>query len=132
MIQYRVFVTNSFEKTLLKIKGIEKERINIIKNQILNNPFSGKPLGYNFFREKKLGGNRIYYLIYPEEKIVLVIAYSNKKDQQETINKIKSSLDLYKNEINKLIISILLFCRVLYQLNFLLFDVLNHDQFQQN
>ena len=58
-------------------------------------PHLGKPLGYIFFREKKLNGTRIYYLVYEEFVIVLMVAVSDKKTQQDTIEDIKRRLDEY-------------------------------------
>jgi len=52
-------------------------------------------LGYIFFREKKLNENRIYYLVYEEFVIVLMVAVSDKKTQQDTIDDIKRRLDEY-------------------------------------
>lgn len=69
------------------------------------NPFVGKPLGYTFFREKKLGKHRLYYLIYEEYVAVFVVALSDKKTQQKSIEAIKSVLPQYYAEIQKLIFS---------------------------
>lgn len=52
-------------------------------------------MGYIFFREKKLNGNRIYYLVYEEFVIVLMVAVSDKRTQQGTIDDIKRRLDEY-------------------------------------
>ena len=61
----------------------------------------GKPLGYPFFREKKMGKYRIYFLVYGDINAVLLITISDKKAQQEIIDKIKSELDFYKEVIRK-------------------------------
>ena len=52
-------------------------------------------MGYIFFREKKLNSHRIYYLVYEEFVIVLMVAVSDKKTQQATIDDIKQRLDEY-------------------------------------
>ena len=55
----------------------------------------GDSLGYRFFREKRVGGKRVYYLVYEDLKAVLMVAISDKKTQQETIDEIKSRLQDY-------------------------------------
>lgn len=99
---YRVFTAESFEKDLEKHPHL-KERVVNIKFQLIKNPYVGKPLSYKWFREKKLNGHRIYYLIYEDLKSVYVIALSDKKDQQKTINTIKLFLHKYRIELQNLI-----------------------------
>ena len=59
-----------------------------------------------FFREKKLNGTRVYYLVYEGFVMVLMVAVSDKKTQQATIDAIKERLDSYyayvKNTLRKL------------------------------
>ena len=61
----------------------------------------GKPLGYDFLREKKISGKRIYFLVYEEVVIILLIGVSSKKNQEEVIIKIKSLLTEYKNLVKE-------------------------------
>ena len=50
---YKIFTTEEFDKKFRKLdKQLQREIDNEIE-QLQNNPFSGKPLGYPFFREKK-------------------------------------------------------------------------------
>ena len=69
--------------------------------ELKHNPNTGKPLGYPFFREKKMGKYRLYFLIYDDVDTVLLITISDKKAQQDTIDKIKSQLDQYRELIRK-------------------------------
>lgn len=69
--------------------------------QLKINLYVGRPLGYKFFREKRVEKYRFYYLIYEELVVVFVIAISDKKDQQSTINKIKSLIPYYREEIKR-------------------------------
>src|SRR3989338_3801551 len=94
---YAVFRTERFDKELSKRFSKEEQREveNLEKNQIVKNPYVGDPLGYTFFREKKVGGKRVYYLIYDDLKAVLMAGVSDKKTQQETIDEIKSRLKEY-------------------------------------
>ncbi len=96
-----VFSTKEFD-TWEKIlsKSYEKEIRNII-DELKQTWNTGKPLGFTFFREKKFDKYRVYFLIYEEINTVLLITISDKKAQQETINRIKKHLDYYKEIIKK-------------------------------
>ncbi|MBI4117026.1 hypothetical protein HY449_04760 [Candidatus Pacearchaeota archaeon] len=66
-------------------------------------PFSGKPLGYKFFREKKFNGKRLLFLVYEEHKSVFLITITDKKAQQHEIDLIKANLDVYRNELENIL-----------------------------
>ena len=97
---YEIYATETFLDDYNRLANAEKERINKIKEQLKINPYVGKPLGYRFFREKKLNGNRIYYIIFEDVIVVLLVAYSDKKTQQATIDTIKKAYDIYRKEIS--------------------------------
>jgi hypothetical protein len=61
----------------------------------------GKLLGRDYFREKKFGEKRLYFLVYRQSMVVFAIAISNKKTQQETINHILSKIKEYEKFIVK-------------------------------
>lgn len=63
----------------------------------------GDPLKYPFFREKKVGGKRVYFLIYSDIRAVLMVGISDKKEQQETIDDIKGRLEEYHEVIKEAI-----------------------------
>ncbi len=94
---FRVFKSPGFEKKASKIltrselleleKLIEKMKLGII---------TGKTITYDFPKEKKIGGKKIYFLVYANIKIVLLVSASNKKYQQETIDEIKLLLPEFK------------------------------------
>ncbi|MDO8634490.1 MAG: hypothetical protein Q7K34_04335 [archaeon] len=69
--------------------------------QLKTKPYAGKPLGFGFFREKKIGGKRLYFLIYEEFVAVFVVAFGGKKTQQETINEIKNKLPDYLKSVKQ-------------------------------
>ena len=56
----------------------------------------GKPISYDFFREKKIGDKRIYFLVYKDFALILLVGSSDKKMQQETIDEIKCLLPEFK------------------------------------
>ena len=96
---YTVYQSENFKKELASFAQEFHHWVGHIENQLLLNPYVGKPLGKKWFREKKHGKYRIYYLIYEEVHIVYFIAISEKKDQEKVIKTIISLLEQYKNEI---------------------------------
>ena len=98
---YRVLKTTVFERKFSRLPPDVQRAIEKIKDKLKENPFSGKPLRYDFFREKKLGKFRIYYLIYEEFLILYMITISEKKDQQIAINTVMQFLDIYKKEVEE-------------------------------
>jgi len=99
---YDIFITRDFYNKFYKLdKSIQKKIVKSI-NQLRNNPFSGKPLSYKFFREKKIKNYRFYYFVYEEYVVVFIVDISTKKNQKQTIHKIKALLPHYHDEIEKL------------------------------
>lgn len=98
---YRIFTTEEFNKDFSKLDKPEKIRIQKILKQLKEQGEDvGKPLsGLSFFREKKFDGKRLYYLVYKNMLIILVLAISDKKAQQATINKILLDLAEYQHYI---------------------------------
>ncbi|HSU72590.1 MAG TPA: hypothetical protein VLJ21_01960, partial [Candidatus Binatia bacterium] len=94
---YAVFRTERFDKELLKQLSREEQRKveRLEQQQLTVNPYAGDPLGNRFFREKKLGVKRAYYLVYEDLRAVLLVAISDKKTQQETIDEIRTHLADY-------------------------------------
>jgi len=94
---FRVFTTKEFEDDFNKLDRSEKKSIRKIIQQLKTQGDNvGKPLGRLYFREKKFKGKRLYFLIYKQFMIILAVGISNKKVQQETINKILSEIKEYK------------------------------------
>ncbi len=100
---YRVYRTETFDKLVKKLSKEEQKQITRIENQLKANPFVGKPLGHRFFREKKIAGKRIYYLIYKDMVLVLLVGLSDKKTQQATITEIKDKLPEYYMAIKEIL-----------------------------
>lgn len=57
------------------------------------------PLGYKFFREKRFDGKRLYYRVYDDCVLILIVAISDKKTQQSTTNAIKQAFEIYRKEV---------------------------------
>ncbi len=97
-----VIGTETYLEEIGKWSKFEQEVAAKIPAHLAENPYVGKPLGYLFLREKKIEGKRVYYLIYEEFNLVLLVATSEKKDQQSTINHIKRGLDEFKEVAQKI------------------------------
>ena len=65
--------------------------INKIKKK-LEDSATGKPLGFDWFREKKYKNKRLYFLVDEQNKKILLVAFASKKDQQKTIDFVKENM----------------------------------------
>ena len=100
---FKVYRTNEFERLMNKLLTKEEEkRIGKIESEISEKGFTGKPLGYNFLREKRINGKREYFLVYEEFNSALMVSISDKKTQQETIDKIEEYLSEFKRLMKEL------------------------------
>ena len=100
---FRVFRSDWYGKKLGKLSNQEQKRVMNFEQSLKQNPSQGRPLGYDFFSEKKFNGKRLYFLVYNSHEVVFLITISDKKTQQQVIDIIKSNLDLYKEELNKIL-----------------------------
>ncbi len=101
---FKVIGTKTYLRELKKLDKIYKNIAKKVPLNLKENPYSGKPLNYAFLREKKIKEKRIYYIIYDDLKLILLVAISGKKDQQATINFIKKQLKNFRKiaeEISK-------------------------------
>ena len=103
MKKYKVFRSVGFQEEIAKYDKSIQDRVDKIEDELVENPYSGKPLGIRWFREKRYENYRIYYLIYDDLESVFMVGISDKKDQQKVINTIKLLLDLFKRELGNLI-----------------------------
>jgi hypothetical protein len=103
---FKVYLLPEFKKRAQKLLSkkelLELENI-IIKELSKKGDKVGKPLSFPFIREKKLSGKRIYYLVYKDIAIILLIDVSDKKNQKKVIEEIKKRLDEYRDYIYSLI-----------------------------
>jgi hypothetical protein len=97
---FDIYFFPTFEKHARKIlTPHERDLIDIYieKNLLESGDKAGDQLSYDFFREFKIKGKRVYFLVYKDIAIILLVSSSkNKKDQQNVINKIKENLELYR------------------------------------
>ncbi|MBI2583225.1 MAG: hypothetical protein HYW25_01030 [Candidatus Aenigmarchaeota archaeon] len=99
----RVFRSEWYDRKLRKLDKSEIARIEKFEQHLKSEPFSGKPLGYRFFREKKFDGRRLLFLVYEEHFVVFLVTITDKKAQQRDIDFIVSNLKVYKEEIDKIL-----------------------------
>ena len=102
MKAYKVYRSKTFEDKLKDMPKSFKEWVEKIEYQLVSNPYSGKPLGVDWLREKKYEKFRVYYLVYDDFISVFMVNISEKKDQQKVINTIKLFLSVYKEELEEL------------------------------
>ena len=100
---YRVFRSQHYKIKLFNLDKSEQDRVMKFEQNLKEQPFSGKPLGYKFFREKKFDGKRILFLVYEEDKCVFLVTITDKRAQQYEIDLIKANLDVYKNELMEIL-----------------------------
>jgi len=98
----KVFETEYFSRLYETLSEKEKEWIKKIIDQLKNNAKVGKPLRFDWFREKKFEGNRLFYFVYVDLNKVLLVAYGKKNDQQKIIDEIVRNKDKYKKLVKKL------------------------------
>ncbi len=102
MKKYVIYRTPIFSRKYDNLSEDFKKQIDKIEEQLVGNPYVGKPLGMKWFREKKLENYRMYYLIYEDLSAVYIITLSGKKDQQKVINTINYFLEKYREDIKEL------------------------------
>ena len=100
-MKFSVYRTKTFDKEFDKLPVAEQREIEKFEKKLVENPFIGKPLGFVFFREKRLNSRRVYYLIYEELVVVLMVGTSDKRTQQATIDAIKSKLNEFYNYVKE-------------------------------
>ena len=99
---FTVIGTDTYNNELSKWSKADRTIAEKIPKKLAESPLSGDSLGYKFLREKRVGEKRVYYLIYVDLKLVLLVATSGKKDQQDTIDHIKDQLDEYRKVAEKI------------------------------
>ncbi|MDP3992101.1 MAG: hypothetical protein Q8P79_01165 [Nanoarchaeota archaeon] len=102
-MSFRVFRSQHYKIKLFNLDKSEQDKVMKFEQKLKEQPFSGKPLGYRFFREKKFNGKRVLFLVYEEHKCVFLVTITDKKAQQHEIDLIKANLDAYKNELKKIL-----------------------------
>ena len=90
-----VYETETFSKLYTASEKSEQQWIDKIKYQLAEKLNTGKPLKYDWFREKKLGNKRLFYLINAKTKKAALVAFGTKKEQQKIIDHILDNKERY-------------------------------------
>ncbi len=102
-MDYKIYTTEKFDREFEKLSKEEQKRINKIFLQLKENPWVGDQLQIKSLREKRLTKKRIYYIVFDDLKCVLVVAISDKKTQQDTIDYILRDIEKYKIYLENLL-----------------------------
>jgi mRNA-degrading endonuclease RelE of RelBE toxin-antitoxin system len=100
---YAIKATDYFKRSFYRL--IPKNKQADMRRRILKlryAPYVGRPLGFMFLRELKLGKFRVYYLVQEQEILVILVDVSDKKDQKETINSIKRDINFIEESVKNL------------------------------
>ena len=103
MGKYAVYHSERFDKELSKFDWDFQTYVDKIEEQLTDNPYLGKPLEAKWFREKKHGKQRIYFVVYEEFSSVFMVAISEKKDQKKVIATVKLMSNFFKDELRKMV-----------------------------
>jgi hypothetical protein len=90
-----VYETEAFSELCDSCEPVENEWIEKVKDQLAGNLRVGKPLRFDWFREKKLGDKRLYYLINESTKKAIIVAFGTKKEQQKIITHVLANKERY-------------------------------------
>ena len=101
MERYETFTTETFDKIFAALDKTEQNWIIKTREKLEENP-TGKPLTFNWFREKKYLNKRLYYLIDKDTKKILFISFAPKKEQQSLINFVKLNMPELLNYLRNL------------------------------
>lgn len=96
MEEFEVFGTDELTRQVSGLEKREQEWIRKIMKQLKVNPFSGKPLRFEWFREKKFENKRLYFVVAKEKKSVLLVAFGDKKEQQKIIDTFWVNREIYQ------------------------------------
>lgn len=99
---YQIHRVARYVKELGKLDGHYHSFISAFEQKLKEEPFSGKPLSFEFLREKKFDDKRLLYIVYPDLKKILFVAITDKRNQQEAIDFIKAHFKEYLQRVEKL------------------------------
>ena len=92
-----VIKSDAFHVIFNSFADYEKGRIRKFLIQIVEHGNQvGQPIRFEFFREKKFNGKRMYFLVYNEWNAILLVTFSDKKEQPKVITEIILQLPYYK------------------------------------
>lgn len=97
---YRLAYFPTYVDKRMQLSSAKRSRTQDIEDA-LEQTITGRPLRYPFFREKRLNGERLLFLIYEEEKVVLFVTITDKRTQQHDINYALGRLEQFRRFISR-------------------------------
>ena len=98
----RTFRTKPFQKATQKIFSHEQqEQLRTFEKDLIAGEQRGKPLGPYWLREARIQAKRAYYVTQPGG--AMFIGASKKKQQQETIDRLRERLDAFRDALRDLL-----------------------------
>ena len=94
-----VYETETFSHVVASCDKTEQDWIEKMRDQLKENLHVGKPLRFEWFREKRFGGKRLYYIINEKTRKAILLAFGNKKEQQLIIDQIMDNMESFKKMI---------------------------------
>lgn len=91
----KIFETEVFSKLCSDSDKTIQLWVEKVKDQLSENLFVGKPLHFEWFREKKFGPWRIFYIINKTHNMALLVSLGTKKEQQKIIDHIITNKEYY-------------------------------------
>lgn len=88
-----------FAKVYSQCEKAEQNWIDKMRDQLAQDLHVGKPLRYDWFREKKFRNKRLFYVVNEMTKKVLLITIGDKKEQQAIINHVVANKEIYLKRI---------------------------------
>lgn len=74
---FEIRKTDTFSEIFAVLEKREQEWIEKIVEKLKTNPFSGKPIRFEWFREKKFEDKRLYFFVSNPKKRILIIAFGD-------------------------------------------------------
>lgn len=90
-----IYETETFTKLYDAAEKTEQVWMNKIKDQLQQSLLTGKPLQFSWFREKKLGNKRLFYIVNEGSHKGVLVAFGDKKEQQRIIDHIIKNKERY-------------------------------------
>ncbi len=91
-----------FSELYAKLDATEKEWIGKMVDQLKANIGVGKPLVFDWLREKKFGNKRLFFLVNERLNKVMLFSFNAKNEQQDIIDHIIKNKERYLRMLNQI------------------------------
>ncbi|RJQ20238.1 hypothetical protein C4580_04340 [Candidatus Woesearchaeota archaeon] len=96
---FEVCRSDEYNKLFIKLSRNYQHILERFEDRLCANPYIGKQLTYEFFREKKFDNRRALFFIYPEHRKVLLLTIVTKETQESAMKWLRKNLDTLKTAI---------------------------------